>query len=696
MAKTLKRYIGLHHVVFFRACMEDPDEMRTADLANRYLETGTNLHEANKVLRMVQESLTQVARRQGRHGAARLLSLPRGRLRVVESAAQPGPVPSITFEAFQAQYDPDGVFGYNELLEIYAAEHGGQKKVQAEQTPESRRTEREANRALRLLKKKIRLINDLHLEIIREPQPEDWAIGWFAEKVANRLEAVGIRTLQDIIDYANFHGYRWWGTVKGIGRLTGVRIIQWLADQNFPRPPSEYALTPRRKLGKDAVAKAREAIKQLASERAGSARQIAGPVQAQNQGRTQSPSSQVAVIADSLCETDRDNTRLAFGGQAGRNRAPAERCRLDGVQNDMQALQAWLSLHTGTTLLSYRKEVERFALWAMYERSKSVSDLDTPDVAAYAEFLTDPFPTEKWVADKRYERGHPGWRPFTKNKKTGLAGLSRRSVAYAIGVLSQACKWLVGQRYLDSNPFDGLPRMTTAVQKAELGMGKSLPTKAWQMLRDATEALATEHADDISYQRGWLALMLGFGTGMRISEIAAARVGDLQELDTDTGKQAWGLSVLGKGKKQRLVPIPSKVFSLLEADLRARGYTFKTVLDVNERAPLLSRIESYGEIDGAASSEPLTVDAASDVYQQVFDRAADHVELTDSHIAARLRRTSPHHLRHTYASMGVKKMQLKHVQDNLGHASIATTSIYLHADKSERFEDTDQFFDKVG
>lgn len=700
MAKTLKRYIGLHHVVFFRACMEDPDELLTADLANRYLETGTNLHEANRVLRLVQESLVQVAKRQGRYGAARLLNLPRGRLRVSAPLdAEPAQAAAISFETFQAQYDPDGAFGYSELLEIYEAEHGNQQhSVAAEQTPERRRSERETKRALRLLEKKIRLINDLSLEIIREPQPEDWAIGWFAQKIADRLEAVGIKTLQDIIDYANFHGYRWWTTVKGVGKLTGDRIIQWLADQNFPQPPSEYALKPRRKLGKDAVIKAREAIKQSNAARAarkgtGERPQISAPG-----GELDAPllpALRTAAIAGSLSETDRDVARVAFSGQTGRNRAPAERCRLDGVDTDMHALRAWLALHTGKTLTSYRKEIDRFALWAVYERSKCVSDLDTPDVAAYAAFLADPSPAEKWVADRRYERGHPGWRPFTRNSRTGRAGLSRRSVAYAIGVLSQACDWLVSQRYLDSNPFDGLPRMTTVVQKAELGTGKSLPKKAWEMLREATEALALANAGDVSYQRGLFALLLGFGTGLRISEIAAAKVGDLQELDVESGKNAWSLSVLGKGQKQRFVPIPSKVFSLLVTDLQARTYEFKTVLDLDPRVPLLARLAAYTGEGDETSMEALTVDGASDVYTQVFTRAADWVEERDPHIAARIRRTSPHHLRHTYASMGVKKMQLKHVQDNLGHASIATTSIYLHADKSERFEDTDQFFDKV-
>jgi len=89
---------------------------------------------------------------------------------------------------------------------------------------------------------------------------------------AGAAAGVEIRTLQDIIDYANFHGYRWWSTIKGVGKLTGDRIIQWLAEQKaFPRPPSEYALTPRRKLGKDAVLKARDAIRQAAAETKNSA-----------------------------------------------------------------------------------------------------------------------------------------------------------------------------------------------------------------------------------------------------------------------------------------------------------------------------------------------------------------------------------------------------------------------------------------
>lgn len=664
MTENFTRNIGLHHVVFFRACMESPDELDTMKLAQNYLETGANMHDARKVLKMVQASLVEVAKRRGMHGAARLLALPRGRLTV--KATQPQIQPEVSFEQFQERYDPDGMFGYHELLEIYTYEYGG-KAPQLD-----KRTQRQIVKSARLLEKKIRLINELSNEIIQAPAPEDWIMGWFAPRISDRLESVGLKKLQDIINYANFNGYRWWRPIKGIGELSARRIITWLHEQNFPDGLTDYALIPKRKLSAKHVS-----LLSASSHNAATIGTSVVTIYTQynpNDDLMLSPySPNVATL--------------------GQNRASQDKCRIN-AQNDLQALSAWLSLFEGKTAVSYKKELERFVLWATLERKKIISDLDTPDVAAYAAFLTDPKPDEKWVAKRRFERTHPGWRPFTINKKTNNAGLSRRSVAYALSVLSQACKWLVSQRYLDYNPFDGLPKMTTVVQKAELGSGKSFSKKVWTALRDATEKLAIENAEDMSYQRGWFALMLGFGTGMRVSELAAATVGDLMDINSENVSQAWGLRVIGKGKRERVVPIPTFVFTLLKRDLRLRRFAYESVHDLEAAIPLIGRLDDYGNEEVAL--EKLTIDAVSDIFMQVFSRAGENLQKDKPHIAARLRSASPHQLRHTYASMGVKTMKLKHVQDNLGHASIATTSIYLHSDQTERFEDTDQFFEAHG
>jgi site-specific recombinase XerD len=72
------------------------------------------------------------------------------------------------------------------------------------------------------------------------------------------------------------------------------------------------------------------------------------------------------------------------------------------------------------------------------------------------------------------------------------------------------------------------------------------------------------------------------------------------------------------------------------------------------------------------------------IIKQVFDNAIDHLPSTgEAHerAAERLRQASAHWLRHTAGShMTDGQVDLRYVRDNLGHASIATTNQYLHAD----------------
>lgn len=54
-------------------------------------------------------------------------------------------------------------------------------------------------------------------------------------------------------------------------------------------------------------------------------------------------------------------------------------------------------------------------------------------------------------------------------------------------------------------------------------------------------------------------------------------------------------------------------------------------------------------------------------------------------LAAKLRRASPHWMRHTHATHALARgAELTTVRDNLRHASISTTSIYLHGDDVKR------------
>ena len=65
------------------------------------------------------------------------------------------------------------------------------------------------------------------------------------------------------------------------------------------------------------------------------------------------------------------------------------------AETDLEALQAWLNRKSRsriakTTLDTYRREAERFMLWALTERKTALSSIGPPDLAAYEAFLSAP------------------------------------------------------------------------------------------------------------------------------------------------------------------------------------------------------------------------------------------------------------------------------------------------------------------
>jgi hypothetical protein len=127
-----------------------------------------------------------------------------------------------------------------------------------------------------------------------------------------------------------------------------------------------------------------------------------------------------------------------FDGSMGLHRAPRASCVLR-ANNDYAAVQAWLSLHEApATQRAYRKEAERLILWAIVERGVALSSLATEDAVSYRAFLRQPSPRGRWVGPAA-PRTSAAWRPFA-------GGLSTRSRAYSLSVLSSMFRWLIEQR----------------------------------------------------------------------------------------------------------------------------------------------------------------------------------------------------------------------------------------------------------
>jgi site-specific recombinase XerD len=73
--------------------------------------------------------------------------------------------------------------------------------------------------------------------------------------------------------------------------------------------------------------------------------------------------------------------------------------------------------------------------------------------------------------------------------------------------------------------------------------------------------------------------------------------------------------------------------------------------------------------------------------------AAEAIEADHAPLAEKLRRASPHWMRHTHATHALGRgAELTTVRDNLRHASVSTTSIYLHSDEARRARQMGEVF----
>ena len=350
-------------------------------------------------------------------------------------------------------------------------------------------------------------------------------------------------------------------------------------------------------------------------------------------------------------------------GSYGVFRAPRKTCSLN-ADNDYQAVNAWLSLHeTPSTLRAYRKEAERLILWAALERGVAMSSLTAEDAVAYRAFLRRP--ASRWMGPS-LSRTSPEWRPFT-------GPLCARSVAYALSVLGAMYRWLMEQGYVLTNPFAGIKVR---------GAARTTAMEIQHVFSDGEWALIRTIADGLEWSYGWTApaaqrlrfiLDFAYATGLRISELVEV---SLRSVHVDDRDDHW-LSLVGKGSKPGKVALPPLARSALQRYLVQRGLPTTPSMWI----PSTKLIGAMGlENQSGISATRLWV-----VMKRFFETAAGEVEQENPALAEKLRKATPHWMRHTHATHALARgAELTSVRDNLRHASISTTSIYLHGDDVKR------------
>ncbi|MEM9372353.1 MAG: tyrosine recombinase [Planctomycetota bacterium] len=232
-------------------------------------------------------------------------------------------------------------------------------------------------------------------------------------------------------------------------------------------------------------------------------------------------------------------------------------------------------------------------------------------------------------------------------------GYAPATVARHIATIKVLCKWLCASGALADNPADHLDQ--PAKWKRLPGV---LTPGQMRRLLDAPAPPANARADAIPlWKRDRAILELMYASGLRASEVGQVGLSDLMD-------KAGIVRVLGKGDKQRLVPMGAPAMRAMDEyvrDCRSRLITAERAAERRDR----------GRLFLTRSGRPIE---RVRVWQIVKHWAN----------AAGLRDVHPHVLRHSFAThllMGGADLRI--VQSLLGHADITTTQIYTHVDRTQ-------------
>ncbi|MFZ6675454.1 tyrosine-type recombinase/integrase [Undibacterium sp. Xuan67W] len=369
---------------------------------------------------------------------------------------------------------------------------------------------------------------------------------------------------------------------------------------------------------------------------------------------------------------------VELDGSYGSNRASGNRPQI-AATNDIDAIKAWLArFHdTKTTFDNYRKEAERLLLWSTLQLGKALSSLTHEDLLMYQVFLENPQPAVRWVMrdGRKFARAHPEWRPFAGP----LSSSSRRQ---AFIILNTLFSWLVNAGYLAGNPLS-LSRQRS--KKSNRRVTRFLEDRLWSEVKQTIEQMPkeTDRHREHYFRMRWL-FSLMYICGLRISEIVENSMGSFLRRQDKDGDNQWWLEILGKGGVLRIVPATSELMVELARYRREKGLSAAPI--PGEETPLLLPIGDR--------RRQLTRGGLHAIIKKVFEQTAARVRMKGEDFQAdadRIMAASAHWLRHTAATdMANGNVDLLFVRDNLGHSSISTTDIYLHAVDDERHAATEK------
>lgn len=255
------------------------------------------------------------------------------------------------------------------------------------------------------------------------------------------------------------------------------------------------------------------------------------------------------------------------------------------------------------------------------------------DVGKLYDFLTEMHPA---IVPATLEKAHLS--EFLV--QLAQLGIAARSQARTLSGIKTFCRYLIIEEIRQTNPSELLdgPRL-----------GRKIPDVL--SLEEIDKMLATIDHSLPEGVRNRAIIEVLYGCGIRVSELTNLKLSELF-LEVEY------IRVIGKGNKQRIVPINNSAIRQLKLyihEIRAKGKMHPDAEDfvfLNRRGKPLSRVMIFTIVKRLAKAAGIT------------------------------KNVSPHTFRHSFAThLYENGADLRAIQDMLGHASIITTEIYAHVSR---------------
>jgi integrase/recombinase XerC len=282
--------------------------------------------------------------------------------------------------------------------------------------------------------------------------------------------------------------------------------------------------------------------------------------------------------------------------------------------------------------------VERFAEYLAFERRASPHTVQAyrRDLSGLSEFLRAQLSREPLLGDVT----RLSLRAWLGNLAQNLAATS---IARKLSSVRALYVFLGRSGEVRENP-------AALIQSPKLSRGLPLVLRA-EAAAEVVEAPSNEAgSDDAEALRDRVVLELLYGSGLRVSELAALDLNDVSS-------RACEVRVLGKGRKERVVPISGKALAALEQYLPRRGeLAHPRTRQLDDKALLVTR-----------RGQRLGVRRIQALVQRYGALGAGRPDL------------HPHALRHSCATHLLEGgADLRVIQELLGHSSLSTTQRYTH------------------